>query len=77
MPLAVSLAAARPNSSSSCSQNLDRITSSSLLLIEYINLNVSNAEVAAKFFIDALSCSPDPLRLQKIQSMHVNAGQFE
>jgi hypothetical protein len=57
--------------------NPARMTSSSLLLIEHINLNVSNAEVAAKFYIDALGCSPDPFRLQKIQSMHVNVGQFE
>lgn len=47
---------------------------SSLLLLEHINLNVGNIDVAARFYLDGLGCCPDPDRQAKSKSMHVNVG---
>ena len=46
----------------------------SLLLLEHINLNVGDAGVAARFFVDGLGGCADPARAARRQSMHVNMG---
>ena len=48
-----------------------------LLLLEHINLNVSDAELAHRFFIDGLGCCPDPDRAAKRKSLHVNVGAHD
>jgi hypothetical protein len=47
---------------------------SSLLLIEHINLNVGDAGLAKRFYVDGLGGCADPARAARGQSMHVNIG---
>ena len=66
----------RTGSHVACSKKTITTKMSSLLLIEHINLNVGDAAVACNFYCDGLGCCPDPFRLAKIQSLHVNVGKL-
>lgn len=47
-----------------------------LILLEHVNLNVGDADIAARFYVDGLGLCVDPARETQGKSMHVNVGPF-